>query len=97
MSVCRDASTNFLQRWQISQSGQQCWTCFSFFNLELLAPGADCAHPFRYPYAQTLSQACAVGRALVAHFSYSKQEDAMVENTDLLARYRSLSVSLTGF
>lgn len=41
-------------------------------------------------------RACAVGRALTAHFSYSLQEDSLLENTDLLARYDLLSVRLTG-
>uniref|UniRef100_A0A7S4R648 Uncharacterized protein n=1 Tax=Alexandrium monilatum TaxID=311494 RepID=A0A7S4R648_9DINO len=39
-------------------------------------------------------RACAVGRALVSHLSYSLQEDGLLENTDLLERYDALSRSL---
>lgn len=37
-------------------------------------------------------RACAVGSALAAHFSYSRQEEGLLENTDMLARYRALSL-----
>lgn len=47
-----------------------------------------------YTVPQRLGRrSCAIGRALVAHFSYSKQEDGLLQNTDLLERYRQLSVS----
>lgn len=39
-------------------------------------------------------RACAIGQALVAHFSYSRQEDGLLENTDLLLRYDNISVAL---
>lgn len=42
---------------------------------------------------RTGTRACAVGRALVAHFSYSRQEDGMLKHTDLLHRYSKLSLS----
>lgn len=39
-------------------------------------------------------RACAVGHALAVHFSYSRQDDGIMENTDLLARYDALSLEL---
>eukprot|EP00933_Yihiella_yeosuensis_P017076 TRINITY_DN14368_c0_g1_i1.p1 TRINITY_DN14368_c0_g1~~TRINITY_DN14368_c0_g1_i1.p1 ORF type:complete len:619 (+),score=123.61 TRINITY_DN14368_c0_g1_i1:109-1965(+) len=45
-------------------------------------------------HARMSKRACAVGQALVAHFSYSKQEEGLMENTDLLERYERLSLDL---
>eukprot|EP00439_Symbiodinium_sp_Y106_P085716 s181_g29.t1 len=41
--------------------------------------------------ARLEKRSCAVGAALAAHFSYSRQEDGLVENTQLLARYQQLA------
>jgi hypothetical protein len=40
--------------------------------------------------------ACAVGKALVAHYSYSKQEDGLLNHTNLLERYLMLASVTTG-
>eukprot|EP00928_Gymnodinium_smaydae_P072758 TRINITY_DN56056_c0_g1_i1.p1 TRINITY_DN56056_c0_g1~~TRINITY_DN56056_c0_g1_i1.p1 ORF type:complete len:560 (-),score=67.15 TRINITY_DN56056_c0_g1_i1:123-1802(-) len=40
-------------------------------------------------------QACAVGRALVAHYSYSRQDAVLSAQTDILDRYDRLSSTLT--
>ncbi|CAK0793059.1 unnamed protein product [Prorocentrum cordatum] len=45
---------------------------------------------------RTNSRGCAVGRALAAHFSYSKQEEGLERHTDLLARYDALSRTMDG-
>eukprot|EP00928_Gymnodinium_smaydae_P078759 TRINITY_DN62843_c0_g1_i1.p1 TRINITY_DN62843_c0_g1~~TRINITY_DN62843_c0_g1_i1.p1 ORF type:complete len:235 (+),score=44.78 TRINITY_DN62843_c0_g1_i1:92-706(+) len=42
-------------------------------------------------------RACAVGRALVAHFSYSRQDEGLMSGTDLLERYANLSLSLPSY
>lgn len=39
-------------------------------------------------------RSCAVGRALVAHFTYARQDSGVVENTNLLERYKNLSDEL---
>ncbi|CAE7667726.1 hflX [Symbiodinium pilosum] len=41
--------------------------------------------------ARLEKRSCAVGAALAAHFSYSRQEDGLLENTRLLARYQKLA------
>lgn len=41
--------------------------------------------------ARLEKRSCAVGAALAAHFSYSRQEDGLVENTQLLARYQQVA------
>lgn len=40
-------------------------------------------------------RSCAVGRALVAHFTYSRQDEGLTENTNLLERYKNLSDKLS--
>lgn len=40
-------------------------------------------------------RACAVGRALVAHYSYTLQDEELHANTDILERYHNLSLLLT--
>lgn len=44
--------------------------------------------------ARLEKRSCAVGSALAAHFSYSRQEDGLVENTKLLERYLQWSERL---
>uniref|UniRef100_A0A7S1S656 Uncharacterized protein n=1 Tax=Alexandrium catenella TaxID=2925 RepID=A0A7S1S656_ALECA len=45
---------------------------------------------------RTGKRACAVGQALVAHLSYARQEDGLLEHTNVLERYDQLSLALEG-
>lgn len=54
--------------------------------------GEDDESQLSYVQPHRLNKAsCAVGKALAVHFSYSKQEEGLLANTDLLAQYANLT------